>query len=170
MKLKSEMIVAFAAIFVSLATLLVYLYQARIMQNQLHTSVWPYVEWLYSNAENQFVITVENKGIGPAIVKRVEMKLDGSQVHGNAALFKKLLGRNNFDFINSTVEGRVILPGEKVEMVHVYDSAAAHAIDSLLLWDNSKHTFELEICYCSVYDDCWKTNGTKAIVSQCEGE
>lgn len=169
MRIKSEMMVAFSAIFVSIATLFVYMYQARIMQNQLHTSVWPYVEWLYNNADNEFSITVENKGIGPAIIKEVTMKLDTQVVRSNSELFKILLGNSNFSFINSTVMGRVILPGEKVEMVHVYDSAAAKAIDSLLLWSNSKHTFELEICYCSVYDDCWKTNGTKAQVSQCQG-
>lgn len=167
MRIKSEVVVAFSAIFVSIATLFVYMYQARIMQNQLHTSVWPYIEWLYSNAENEFVITVENKGIGPAIIKDVTMKLDSAVVGSNSSLFKKLLGHSNFDFINSTVKGRVILPGEKVEMVHIYDSAAAHAVDSLLLWTNSKHTFELVICYCSVYDDCWKTDGTKAIGSDC---
>lgn len=167
MRIKSEFVVAFAAIFVSIATLFVYLYQARIMQSQLHTSVWPYVEWLYNNVNDELVISVENKGIGPAIVKNVTMKLDGAEVGSNSALFRKLLGNTDFSFVNSTVKGRVILPGEKVELVHVFDSMAAHAIDSLLLWDNSKHTFELEICYCSVYDDCWKTNGTKAVASDC---
>ncbi len=161
------MMIAFSAIFVSMATLFVYMYQARIMQNQLHTSVWPYIEWLYNNANNEFSISVENKGIGPAIIHDVSMKLDQQAMGSNSELFKKLLGSSNFNFVNSTVEGRVLLPGEKVEMVHVFDKEAARAIDSLLLWTNSPHTFELEICYCSVYDDCWKTNGTKAIVSQC---
>lgn len=170
MRIKSEMVVAFSAIFVSIATLFVYMYQARIMQDQLHTSVWPYVEWLYNNVDNEFVISVENKGIGPAIIKDVTLKLDSTEVGSNSALFRKLLGHADFSFVNSTVEGRVILPGEKVEMVHVFDSAAARAIDSLLLWNDSKHTFKLEICYCSVYEDCWKTNGTKAVVSDCSNE
>lgn len=168
MKLKPDWVIAFAAIFISTATLFVYIYQARIMQKQQQTSVWPYVEWLYSNAENQFVITVENKGIGPAIIKGLTMKLDGEVIGSNSALFKKLLGTSDFEFINSTVARRVISAGEKVEMVHVYDSAMAHAIDSLLLWNNSAHTFALEICYCSVYDDCWRTDGTKITESSCD--
>jgi hypothetical protein len=123
---------------------------------------------LYNNVDNEFVISVENKGIGPAIIKDVTMKLDSTVVGSNSTLFRELLGNADFSFSNSTVEGRVILQGEKVEMVHVFDSSAARAIDSLLLWNSSKHTFALEICYCSVYDDCWRTNGTKAIVSDCK--
>jgi hypothetical protein len=170
MRIKSGMMVAFSAIFVSIATLFVYLYQARIMQNQLHTSVWPYVEWLYSNGNNQFIITVQNKGIGPAIIRDVTLKLDDAEMGSNSDLFKTLLGHTNFEFVNSTVAGRVILPGESIEMVHVYDSVAARAIDSLLLWDNSKHKLTFELCYCSVYDDCWKTNGTEAVPGQCMEE
>lgn len=159
--------VAFSAIFVSIATLFVYMYQARIMQDQQHTSVWPYVEWLYNNANREFYITVENKGIGPAIITNVELKLDGEVMESNSALFIKLLGTNDFNFVNSTVKGRVLSAGEKIEMVHVYDNTTARAIDSLLLWNSSPHTFEMEICYCSVYDDCWKTNGTTAIEGVC---
>jgi hypothetical protein len=167
MKIKPEYIVSFSAIFISVATLFVYIYQARIMQKQQHTSVLPYVEWLYSNAENEFIITVENKGIGPAFVREVTMKLNGEEIGSNSALFKKLLGYSSFSFINSTVERRVISPGEKIEMVHVYDSAQAHAIDSLLLWNNSPNKFSLEICYCSVYNDCWTTDGTTSSESSC---
>ena len=79
-----------------------------------------------------------------------------------------LLGTSSFSFINSTVERRVISPGEKIEMVHVYDSAQAKAIDSLLLWNNSPHKFALEICYCSVYNDCWATDGTTSKESSCQ--
>lgn len=170
MTIKSEMMVAFSAIFVSIATLFVYMYQARIMQDQLHTSVWPHIEWLYNNGDNQFVLTVQNNGIGPAIIKDVTMRLDSTDVGSNSELFKKLLGNSNFNFVNSTLMGRVILPGEKVEMVHVFDRDAARAIDSLLLWNSSPHTFEFEICYCSVYDDCWRTDGTKSVASNCMSE
>jgi hypothetical protein len=167
-KIKTESIVAFAAIFVSIATLLVYLYQARIMQKQQHTSVWPYVEWLYNNDRDQLYITVENKGIGPALVKSVKLELDGKVMGSNSEFFKTLLGNSNFNFVNSTVQGRVISPGEKVELFHIYDSSKARAVDSLLLWNSSKHEFRLSICYCSVYGDCWTTDGSTNLESECK--
>jgi hypothetical protein len=43
--LREKIIVAFAAILISVMTLFVYIYQARIMQEQQHASVWPYIEW-----------------------------------------------------------------------------------------------------------------------------
>ena len=167
-KFDNGTIIGLAAILINLVTVSVYMYQAHIMQKQQHTSVLPYIEWLYSNAGNEFVISVENKGIGPAFIKNVTMKLDDEEIGSNSALFKKLLGTSSFSFINSTVERRVISPGEKVEMVHVYDSAQAKAIDSLLLWNNSPHKFALEICYCSVYNDCWTTDGTTSKESSCQ--
>jgi hypothetical protein len=166
-KINRDTTVAFSAIVMSIATLIVSVYQISLMRNQLHTSVWPYVEWLYNNANNQFYITVENKGIGPAIIKGVEMKLDEEPMGSNSELLKTLLGNSHFNFINSTVKGRVISPGETVEMLHVFDSKAARAIDSLLLWNSSAHTFELRICYCSVFGDCWETDGNTIIKSQC---
>lgn len=166
-KIKTESIVAFAAIFVSIATLMVYLYQAHIMQKQQHTSVWPYVEWLFNNEKNQFYITVENKGIGPALIKSARLELNGKQMRGNSEFFKVLLGNSNFKFSNSTVEGRVLSPGEKVELFHIYDSAKARAVDSLLR-NSSEHEFSLFICYCSVYDDCWTTDGITILESKCK--
>ena len=66
-RFSTEMVVSLCVIFVSIATLMVYVYQARIMQSQLHASVWPYVEWGTSNYQ-KFEIIVQNKGIGPALV------------------------------------------------------------------------------------------------------
>src|SRR5690606_17168272 len=75
--IKTQVAVAFAAIFVSTATLFVYIYQARIMQTQQQVAVWPYVEWLPSWGDHGLYLEVSNKGIGPALVKKVTIKLDG---------------------------------------------------------------------------------------------
>jgi hypothetical protein len=164
---KRKLDIGLVAIAINIVTVSVYLYQAHIMQKQQHTAVLPYVEWLYSNANDQFLISVENKGIGPAFVKEVTLKLDDEEMGSNSELFKKLLGTSGFKFSNSTVARRVISPGEKIEMVHVYDSIQAHAISSLLQGNNSTHKLELNICYCSVYNDCWTTDGNTSIESSC---
>lgn len=166
-KLKTEYIVALSAIFVSIATLAVYMYQANIMQNQLHTSVWPYVQWSYSNVGKEFYLVVENKGIGPALIKSTRMTLDGNEMGSNSDLFKTLLGNSEFDFINSSVNGTVISPGEKVELFHIYDSASAKKLDSLII-QSSSHKFKYTVCYCSVYGDCWTTNGWDVLESKCK--
>ena len=71
-----ELLLAAVAFFVSAATLGVYLYQARMMCAQQHASVWPYLEATYSNVDD-YRLVVRNKGVGPALVRQVEMTLDG---------------------------------------------------------------------------------------------
>jgi hypothetical protein len=146
----------------------VYVYQARIMQNQLHTSVWPYLEWLYNNSHGEFYINVENKGIGPAIVKSAVITIDGKPMKNNAQLFNTVLGTSQFNVINSSLEGRVMSAGESIEIFHIYDSIKARAFDSLTLWTNAPHTFELTVCYCSVYGDCWTVTSNGVTESICK--
>ncbi len=167
-RIRTESLVALCAVTISIATLFVYLYQAHIMQKQQHTSVWPYVEWLYNNANDQFSITVTNKGIGPAIVTHVEMKLDNKVIADNFELYRTLLGTTRFEVVNSTLDDRVISPGETIELFHIYDKHKARAIDSLLIWNSSPHTFSLSICYCSVYGDCWTSDGIAIREGACQ--
>lgn len=165
-KVRPEYLVAISAIFVSIATLAVYMYQARIMQNQQHTSVWPYVQWKYNNANNEFVVYVENKGIGPGLIRDTQLTLDGKEMKSNSHLFRTLVGSSNFNYVNSTVEGVVISPGERIELFHIFDSAYAKKFDSLIV-QNRLHQFKFTICYCSVYDDCWTSNGLTVVESVC---
>ena len=164
-RVQTELIVASSAIFVSLATLFVYVYQAKIMQSQLHASVWPYLEWGTTNYQ-KFEIIVQNKGIGPALVKNVQMKIDGKKISGYAELLDSLFGkkRQKYFFITSYLNRRVLAAGEIVKPIQVEDSLFATKIDSAL----RIHNFELEICYCSIYNDCWKTNGLEVVESDCK--
>jgi hypothetical protein len=164
-RISTEMIVSLSVIFVSIATLFVYVYQARIMQSQLHASVWPYVEWGTTNYK-KFEIIVQNKGIGPALVKNLQMKIDGKKISGYAELLDSLFGkkRQKYFFITSYLNRRVLAAGEIVKPIQVEGSLFATKIDSAL----RKHNFELEICYCSIYNDCWKTNGLEVVESDCK--
>lgn len=40
--------IGISAVLINIITVAVYVYQARIMQQQQHTSSWPYIEWLPS--------------------------------------------------------------------------------------------------------------------------
>lgn len=154
----AEYLVAGSAAFVSLTTLLVLIYQTRLMNQQQRASAWPYLEWLSSDVAD-FHLTVRNKGVGPAIVKKVEMRVDGKAVADNIAMVRAVLGPgSDVDWINSTISGRVLSPGEEVIPFQIADVKAGRDFEERL----GAHHFEMEISYCSVYGDCWVTSGTKA--------
>lgn len=154
----SEWIVASAAIFVSLSTLVVYIYQARIMQQQQHVSVWPYVEWATGNLDG-FSMMVKNKGIGPAIVQRVERTLDGQPIETNRQLLEAVMGPDTkIRLINSGLEGRVLSPGEEVLVLRIPDLTEAREFQAKF----RARKFAMNITYSSVYGDTWVSTGFQA--------
>ena len=161
-RLNTEMIVAIAAIVVSIMTLFVYIYQARIMMDQQHTSVWPYVEWTmtrYNEEAQEFYISVINKGVGPALVKETHLYLgDTLYTFGEYRKFMaNLIGEGNRDalwIMYSVVDNRVLAPGEEVKIFHVKNWKDVR----IPAFDFKRITYD--ICYCSIYDDCWTTDGT----------
>lgn len=158
-KQHTEYLVAATALFVSLSTLGVYIYQAKVMKEQQHVSVWPYVEWGTGNVTD-FHITVVNKGVGPAIIRKVEMRLDGKVMADNRELITAVLGPEWTlpSLINSSLHDRVLSPGERISPLLIGDVAAGRAFEAKL----RAHTFEYRITYCSVYGDCWVTDGSTA--------
>lgn len=156
-----EMIVALSANAVSIITLLIFIYQTNLMREQQHISVWPYLEWLPSCCSEEFgaYIQVENKGIGPAAVQSVTVRLNGKEMNSVEELFTEAVGHSNFDYYTSTVESRVLAPGEKIKMISIPDINWAVKVDSVL----RRNGLEIEICYCSVYEDCWTCTGTSSM-------
>jgi hypothetical protein len=153
-----DYLLAGVAFFVSLTTLGVYIYQARMMREQQHVSVWPYMEWNTSNVQD-YHLSTRNKGVGPAIIRKVEMSVDGKPVASNRALIDAILGPGaDLTHINSSLEGRVLLPGEEVVPFRVPDLPAGRAFEAKL----QQHAFQLRITYCSVYGECWVTDGDRA--------
>jgi hypothetical protein len=176
-RIKPEMIIALCATFISIATLIVYIYQARvmirqaeIMQSQQHISVWPYLETLTTTVvsgdkPDEAFFEIENKGIGPAIVKQVTIKVDDVVMKDNNELFDAMIGKTDtLSVSTNAVKNRVIASGEKIRIFHITgdDLVKRFAIAF------QKKKFEYIVCYCSVYDDCWTSNGTKVTEGKCE--
>ncbi|MBI3131125.1 MAG: hypothetical protein HYZ13_07190 [Acidobacteria bacterium] len=157
-KKHSEYLLAATALFVSLSTLGVYAYQAKVMKEQQHVSVWPYVEWSTGNLTG-FRITVENKGVGPALIRSVAMSVDGKRVTNNRELLTAVLGPEWTmpGLINSSLHDRVLAAGGEITPITITDVTAGRAFEAEL----RKHAFQLSITYCSIYGDCWVTDGTQ---------
>jgi hypothetical protein len=170
-RFKSEFIVALAAIVVSVMTLFVYIYQARIMMDQQHTSVWPYVAWNFSffdeGKTQELYISVVNKGVGPALVKDVQLTLDGTPYFPTKydELLKELFGQTRRDslwIIYENVSNIVMAPGDEVKLFYVKSWQGAQIPE--VEWQR----FKASLCYCSVYDDCWTTDGKDVKAGRCK--
>lgn len=154
--LKPEMIIALSAVFVSVATLFVYIYQARIMQGQQHASVWPHIERQYvQTSTDGFILRVVNKGVGPAIIQSAKMRWNNEPVETPYHLLSKFVNPDSISLYYSSLEKMVLAPGEKVEVFHIYvkDQTEYYKLQKAL--ENFYSKFSFEICYCSIYKECW---------------
>src|ERR1044072_1365390 len=84
-------------------------YTAYVQRQQVRAQVWPYL--LVGNYDPELALKVLNKGVGPAIVRGVQLWVDDSPQpdwkHALAAL-----GAPQNDIQISTLGGNVLSPGE----------------------------------------------------------
>lgn len=141
---------AFAAVvaaFVGLLALLVSGYTAHIQRQQVRAQVWPYL--LVGNDDPRQAIEVLNKGVGPALVRGVQVWIDGKPQRGwEAAL--RTLGIPAHGYQNSTLDGNVLSPGEQITWVRIEDPAMY-----LRFRDAYRTRVGVEACFCSTLGDCW---------------
>lgn len=164
LNLKTESSLAILALLISVSTLIVYVYQSNIMKEQQRISVWPYIEWMPSwNADN-FFIEVNNKGIGPAIVRKVEISLNGKYFKNFNEVVSSIPGLKNKEFSYSTINNRVIAANESIRALSINDPESISLLTEFL----KNNDFKFEIYYSSVYGDGWKSLGSKVVEYQFE--
>jgi hypothetical protein len=162
-KINAGVAIGLIAIVINVITVSVYMYQANIMQKQQHASAWPYLEWLLIfNEESGLRLEVKNNGVGPAIVKHVDVRLKGETLKIDS-LFTELIGTDYFPHLTSLIENRVLPAGGSIKPFHISNLEWAVKVHQAL----QEQKFELRICYESIYGDQWVSSGTRVEEKAC---
>ena len=150
---------AVIATFVGFLALCVSGYTAYMQRQQVRAAVWPILQFDSGNAPD-IHFTLANKGVGPALIRNVIVKVDNQPVKNWDEAMKKLLGPGEHLFSESDMNGYVLAPNESIIVVTLRD-----ANNNPLVFDKSnplwvtmnKERFRVtaEICYCSTLDECW---------------
>lgn len=154
--LKIELIFALLAVLISLSTLFVYIYQSNLMKTQQKMSVWPHLTYGPSWGDDYLHINLTNKGIGPAIIKKVKIELNGQQLKGIQEIMSNLPDSINTKFSYSSIwVGQVIMAEESIQLFQTNNPKTIKYVLDLI----KTRKIVIEICYCSVYNDCWTSYG-----------
>lgn len=150
-------LISMLALAVSVFALAVGAWQTRLMQSQARASVWPYLAIGYtytSNVDtNGFIWTIDNNGVGPARVQSVTVGLDGKPMRNWDEVIAALGMRERPSTATTSFAGAVIPPNTNRETTVA--AIRVHGRELATLFKDAIGRFSMDICYCSVYDDCW---------------
>ena len=167
-KLNADRIVSWSAIFVSLSTLFVIIYQTNLMRTEQKAAVFPYLTIGFRiNNEGQ-ALYVTNSGLGPAIIKSVRVTDSLGTVEGGVIPYiEKRLGPRTKDFEDSSMD--LLIPGRLIpdeQKLRVFKHSHEGPLGSYL-GDTFRFAFSeaghavIEIEYESVYGERWLVRSDK---------
>jgi len=163
-KLKTELLIALIAVLISFSTLFVYLYQSSLMKTQQKMSVWPHITFGPSWSEDHLVINLINKGVGPAIIKKFTIMVNDNQINGIHEIMNFLPDSLQTDFQYSSIwSGQVVMAAENITLFQVNNPKTIKHLLQLM----HEEKISIEICYCSIYNDCWTSKGIEVVEGKC---
>jgi hypothetical protein len=149
---------AIIATFVGVCALCVSGYTAHVQRQQVRAAVWPILE--FDNSNGPIKLTLANKGVGPAIIKHVIVKVDDQPVKNWSEALEKLLGPGEHRYSESDMNSRVLSAGETMTIITPED-AENNPINfdrSNPVWvklNKERFRVGVEICYSSTLGECW---------------
>jgi len=149
---------ALAAIIASLVGLLALIvagYTAYVQRQQVRAQVWPYL--ISGNNDLTQSLVVNNKGVGPAVVRSVQLWINGEpQSDWNRVVAN--MGLPPHQFFQATINHDVLSPGEELQIIRFPEKA---------LWQRFKtaasNRMAMDICFCSTLGECWISSNKNLI-------
>jgi hypothetical protein len=142
-----DAVAAIIAALIGLLALCVSGYTAYIQRQQVRAQVWPYLE--AGNFDPQQTIEMLNKGVGPALVRSVQVRVDGKSQRDWSSVLETL-GLPSHGYQVSTFNGTVLSAGEQKPWIMVKDHAVYERFKNVY-----KTRVGVEVCFCSTLGDCW---------------
>lgn len=147
-KLKLEWVVSFFSLFISVSSFVFIAIQTNIMQSQQKASVWAYLEIHRSISSEGFSLEIQNKGVGPAIIKKVNYIYKKKQYDDFVKLAKDIIVDKKFNytiFTTNPINKKVLFQTEKIRIFSVKEMQFA----AILV----KSDFKCQITYETIYGD-----------------
>ena len=155
----ADRILSISAIVAAIAAVLVAAYEARITREYQRISVWPRIQQSNSFVPGDaYVRTVSNAGVGPALIRSVEVSVDGKPCRTWGEVVKALIGRPAPGHVYSSLHaGAVVLQDKPVTVFRIPPGD-----DAKQFWEETQgERLSIRICYSSLYNECWLADSLK---------
>jgi hypothetical protein len=163
-----DMVVAFCALFVSVVSLGVAIVHGRTMETMAEANArlvsansWPFLSYgagvITTDGVPRLNMHVGNVGVGPAKIESAELIWKGVAYRSDRDFLKACcnLAPASQRFDSDLVSNTVLRGGVSIEFLGFSQSTDPKVFEALkqaMLGPDLK----LIVCYCSIFDDCWK--------------
>lgn len=154
-----ETVGSITAIVIGMAALYASWDQGRVMRDEVRASVWPavqvegYVDRF--DGGTRIGLKLHNAGVGPARIERITVHHDEDVVADMDALIE--LMPDGASHAVQVATGRIMAAGEIYNPFELRYPASVPLsnVDAVELVQALSRSWSIEVCYCSVLDQCW---------------
>jgi hypothetical protein len=139
------------ASLIGLLALLMSGYTAWIQREQIRAQVWPNIVVGYNDEDR--LLAVMNKGVGPAQVRSVQVFVDGKLQPDWRHVFDAL-GLPTAVWQQSALNANVLSSNERLNFMSLESKA-----DYDQFRQAAATRLDLQICFCSTLNECWLHSG-----------
>jgi hypothetical protein len=160
--LRADLLIAVCALLISSLTCVATFFQTRVVANQLSASVWPYLSYTTTFDPNGITMTIDNDGLGPAVIRSASLEVDGREMASWEAAAKSLGKIPGIKGIGGSFTslgpGSVIREGASHQLFHLQFTTTPRADRAAALTqlrDSFGERAAVTVCYCSTLENCW---------------
>lgn len=164
------MIIALTALVTSISSIAIAVHHGRVMEKLVQANSFPYMQGGFSdetpNGEAVLSLDLLNRGVGPAHEESLRVTVDGRNVKSLADLISASLGPAEAAKVeealrSQTLHNRVkrrFIPGGQQQQVFRIVRTAENG-QSWDLLDKNTARWDIDFCYCSIFQECWVVHG-----------
>jgi len=163
-----DLAIALSAILISLTSLIITIVHSRALERMAEANAqlvqansWPFIAIAEGDmSDGQVFIGLKNDGVGPAKIETLELRWRGHSYKDAVEFLTACCGfkydpQRRYELATSAAQ--VMRAGEDVHIMTVEPEADKDVRDRFNAVRLEK-SFNFNVCYCSVFDECWKAD------------
>jgi hypothetical protein len=149
-----ETFIALAALVVSLTAVIVGVYEAALQRAHDRAEVWPHLELSTWIGDSLVSVRLDNTGLGPGVVKFVEVRVDGKPERNWKEALRALYGHEPPRSSSATTVEHALRPGDRVTLFALPMKGVQQ---DFWPWIGR---VSVQVCYASIFDSFWMVTDT----------
>jgi hypothetical protein len=169
-----DLIIAICALLASSLATAASWYQTHVVQEQLSAQTWPYIQITTTTSESAVTASIDNPGLGPAVLRTFSVDVDGKPVANVIDVLHAILGpkirertppNDGFSLANLNAgKGAVVRAGDSVKFFALTSKHFARPLAKGL------RRVSIHVCYCAILSGrCWLIGGDGGDPQQLNG-